>query len=195
MQDSFQSADGTVCVSYPDVPVPRPRMPKPTAQLAFIALLPAGEIRMAWLPTYTDHTPRLRPVYPNWLGVDTAAIAFAAVAPISWMPTLLKYLGSPRLHQTFSSYKGDAMSGDMMVVAQQMAWEPSVKAPFFQRPRLRAGQSVLVIPTTVIAAGEGCVELIDVDFLTPTLSAEAMASSTLLSEIFTAPDLLTEGLC
>lgn len=170
-------------------------MPQVAERTLFVALLPFSDIKMAWLPTYTDHTPRRRPIYPNWIGVDTGATFVSAIAPISWMPTLLNFLNAPRLHQTYAVYKGDALSGQDMDVAQKMAWDFRPKAPFFMRPRLRTGHIALVVPTAVIAAGEPCVELIDVDFTAPTLVAEAVTYSTLLAETFTVPDLITENLC
>jgi len=199
VQDSFTAVDGAgspfVCVSYPDVLVARPRMPKTPGELPLVILLPDTDIRMAWLGNYPSMVARRRPVHPNWIGTDAFATFVPAIAPISWMPTLLGFLAAPRLHRVFYGYKADPLSGAMMAVAQQMAWDPYPKTPLFLRPRLLAGQSVLVVPTSVIAAGELCVEFLDVDFTTPTLTGQLLTGPTLLDEAVTIPDLLTEDLC
>lgn len=195
MQDSFTSPSGFITVSFPDAVVARPRLPKTPGTLAFVALLPATDIKMAWLGNYPDHVARLRPIHPNWVGTDRAAVFTPAIAPLSWMPTLLGFLAAPRLHQIYYRYVADPLSGDMMTVAQQMAWDARPKAPFTQRPRLRAGQAVLVIPTTVIAAGQDCVELVDVALTHPSLAAQAVVGPTFLDEALTVPNLTTEGLC
>jgi hypothetical protein len=196
VQDSFTSPDGFVCVSYPDVLAPRPRMPMVQAQPTFIALLPFSDIKMGWLPTYTDHTPRLRPIYPNWIGTDAFATFVPAIAPTSWMPTLLSFLNAPRLHQTYSVYKGDALSGQDMEIAQQMSWDPKQKAPLIVRPRaIFTVFAYLPSPTTVISTGVGCVEMTDTSFSAPTFLAQTLTAPTFLDQALTVSDLINEDLC
>ncbi len=195
MQDGFTSPDGFVCVSYPDKLVPRPRMPQVAERTQFIALLPDTDIKMGWLGNYPSLQSRRRPVHPGWIGTDTGSTVTAAAAPTSWFPTLLDYLGLPRLHRTFPSYKGDPLSGDMMAVAQRMAWDPQPKTPVLVRPRFHAGQSVLVIPTAVIAAGETCVHLVDTSYSAPALTPSVVTRPRLIDAAFTTPTLTTEGLC
>lgn len=194
MQDSFTSPDGFVGVSFPDQIVPRPRLPLLPAMEAFIALLPTTDIQMAWLPTFPSQLSRI-PFRATQTGAYAAAVLLPSIAPLSWMPLVLDYLAAPRVHRVFYDYKADPLSGDMMAVAQRMAWDPHPKTPLITRPRRIAGQPVLVIPTAVIAAGELCVELIDDDFTVPTLTPEDLTYATLLDEGLTVPDLITEDLC
>lgn len=195
MQGGFTSPDGFIPISYPDTPVPRPSAP--LAQSFFVGRLSAEvtDINMGWMPSYPVPIHQLRPVHPNWVGVDIAAVINPSIAPLSWAPILLSFLSAPRLHRVFPAFNADPLSGDMMATAQRMAWNPQVEAPLQMRPRLKTGGYALVIPTTVIAAAETCVHLVDTNFTVPDLTGIAQTVPRLIDEAFTIPDLIGEVLC
>lgn len=174
-------------------------IPRPRAALGpsfFVGQLGAqpSDIRMGWLPRYPDQIARLRPVHPDWTGVATGAVFVAAIAPVSWLPTVLQFLPAPRLHQVFGAYSFDPLSGEAMNAAILMAWDPRQK-PIVTRPKLHAESVFYAIPPSVAATGASCVDMIDDSFGVPLLATEVLARPDGLEAVFGCPAFINEDLC
>ena len=197
MQNGFTSPDGFVWVSTPDTLAPRPRVPIASSYTVKNLYTPQNfdDFLLAWLPTFPAHVSRLRPIHPNWIGVDGPAVMGPAIAPISWMPTLLGFLNAPRLHQTFPPYKADPLSGPSMTAAVEMAWDPRPKAPLVLRPKFAATQFAYGASLTVSLGTLTCSALDDIDLTTPAMLTQALSVPTMLNPALTVPTILDERLC
>lgn len=196
--NSYFEVSATVCVggSYPDT-IPRPRAAQPQHFLVQ-PLMGAqfSDFALGWLPVYPNPIRKLRPVYPNWIGVFGPASFSPAAAPIGWAPTYPTYRDAPRLHRAFYRSVFDPASGQFVVVAQRMAWDPKQKAPLITRPRLKETTAFFYVPPPlVITSVVVCTELNDLTLTAPALISEAFSQPTLIDEAETTPALIVEGVC
>jgi hypothetical protein len=82
-----------------------------------------------------------------------------------------------------------------MNAAIRMAWDPRNKAPLITRPRFLAPSPYYVTEIAALVSGAGCVEMLDVSFGVPALTAQALTTTDLLSEGLTATGFINEDLC
>jgi len=191
MNDGFTSPDGFVSVSYPDS-TPRPRLP--ISRAFFVGRLSAEftDFFMGWLPTYTDRPPSHVPARPARIGVTN--IFTAGIAPLGWEPHYPTYRAAPRVHRVFYESIFDPRSGNAMVVAQRMAWDPR-QHPIVTRPKLKTSAFFYVPTLNVSGGGLTCTAITDLDLTSPTFLTEALTTPTLRADLVTTPTLIDEGVC
>lgn len=189
----FDTADTAgISITHPD----RVQRPRTVIGPAFsVGRLSAefSDFSLSWLPTYPSMLSVKRPVHPNWIGVDVAT--FRALWPTSFLPTYPTYWPAPRLHRVFYRSVFDPASGNSMVVAQRMAWDPKQKAPLVKRPRPARTQWAYVQPAAVITSGTECVEMVDEQGATPTLLSAGYGTPGLIDHGFSVPALIQEDFC
>jgi hypothetical protein len=152
--------------------------------------------RLAFLPTFPDSVPHHR-VQGLKLAASLPDFS-AALNPVSWAPTYpARTTGglSPRHRVAAWPSVFAPPPGELVNIAKRMAWSPRFPAQVPHTDPPNEGGSFAAILPTVAAAGEQCVELVDVGLTAPALITETLTTTGFLQEALGTPALINEDLC
>jgi hypothetical protein len=159
--------------------------------------VPAVPGALAFLPRMPDRVPHAR-IPVSRIALATTPVFTAAVAPVSWLPTYpgRSTLGVPPSHRIAAWPSVFAPPpGELIAIAQRLAWSPRYPGRVPHTPPPNTGGEFSAISPTVAAAGERCVDLLDLDLTTPAILVEQVATTGIVIESVTSPTILQEDLC
>jgi hypothetical protein len=181
--------------------VPHRRLPRPGYSVApfTVAVIPVPLIagRLAFLPTFPDRVPHHRQPVSRSALVQPLLFE-AAIDPVSWTPTFPARTTaglSPRHKIAAWPSVFAPPPAELVLAAQRLAWTPRYPSQVPHTDPPNEGGSFAAILPAVAAAGEPCVELIDVALTSPALITQVLTTTGFLQEALGTPALLQEDLC
>lgn len=178
---------------YPDrVPHHRTRQPWTRVEPFASVTIPVPVIPglLAFAPIYPDRVPHRH-------GTSARTELFEplifpdAVSPLSWLPDLPAQ--APRHHAAQRPTICEPPPGELVVIAQRMAWAPRYPSRVpHRRPPNPAGETYTIPPEVFLLP---CVDLVNDACTTTDFTAEARTGTDLLAETVTSSDLVDEGFC
>jgi hypothetical protein len=180
---------------YPDrVPHRRTRQVtayvEPLAAVTIPVPLIAG--RLAFLPDIPSQVPHRKGTAAR-TELFAPPLFEAAIHPVSWLPDAPAQ--APRKHAALRPTVFEPPPGELIAIAQRMAWVARYPSQVPHRRSPNPGGGLYTVPPAVAAAGILCVEWRDVDLTAPTLLTESVQSTDILHETLTVPALVEEDLC
>jgi hypothetical protein len=125
----------------------------------------------------------------------TPTMFVGAVAPLSWAPTFPHQVPHHHLATAARTTVAEPPPSANVVIAQQLAWQARYPSMVPHRSPLQAAGETTPPNIRPGAEDMGCLELVDGDFTSPALLAEALTVPTFLHEALATPGLIAEDLC
>jgi len=156
--------------------------------------VPAVPGALAFLPRMPDRVPHAR-IPVSRIALAATPVFTAAVAPIAWLARYADRVPHSRLPIAAYPPGVSPPLGELIAIAQRLAWSPRYPGRVPHTPPPNTGGEFSAISPTVAAAGELCVELLDLDLTTPAILVEQVATTRIVIESVTSPTILQEDLC
>jgi hypothetical protein len=180
---------------YPDLPprALRVRQGPALAQPPRIFSAPDLLATLTFLPCFPDQVPHRRSQIA-WTERIIPPFT-AAIAPSAWRPIYPDRVPHLRLRAAAQPAYFEPPPSVQVLIAQSLTWRAIFPDRVVHHRPVDGGGSFDAIAPTTVAAGMGCLQLIDEALMSPAFVSERLTSPSFLAEALGSPALINEDLC